>query len=224
MRKILIAAAALGAYAAALYEGASWGSTREERRRPLPSDALCPRSMITTNHAITIDAPPAAVWPWLVQMGWHRGGWYTYRWVDRLLFPANAPSAETVLPELQGLRRGDHIPDGPPETGCHFVVEEIEDHKLLVLRSRTHLPPWPPSRWLDWVWAYTLDDIGAGGTRLLLRTRAELGPNVLVLAYRAMLWTDFVMARSHLQGIKRRAEGTSGANAAYFDPWTRLMS
>jgi hypothetical protein len=207
MRKVLGAASVLGVYAAALYEGAVRGSTREERRRFLPSDDLCPDSMITTNHAITIDAPPAAVWPWLVQMGWHRGGWYTYRWVDRLLFPANEPSAVAVLPELQDLRMGDHIPDGGPETGCSFVVEGIEEGKLLVLRSTTHLPPWPPNRWLDWVWTYTLEDVGDGGTRLLLRTRAELGPAVLVWAYRALLWTDFVMARSHLQGIKRRAEG-----------------
>jgi hypothetical protein len=208
MRRSLVAAGVLGAYAAALYEGAAWGSTREERRRYLPSDDLCPRSMITTNHAITIDAPASAVWPWLVQMGWHRGGWYTYRWVDRLLFPANEPSAEVVLPELQDVQLGDHIPDGAPETGVHFVVEQLEEHKLLVLRSKTHLPPWPPSRWLDWVWSYTLEDAGQGGTRLLLRTRAQLGPAVLVWMYRAMLWTDFVMARSHLRGIKRRAEGT----------------
>jgi hypothetical protein len=209
MRKFLVAAGVLGAYAASLYEGAVWGSTREERRRYLPSDDLCPRSMITTNHAITIDAPASAVWPWLVQMGWHRGGWYTYRWVDQLLFRANAPSAETILPELQGLQRGDHIPDGAPETGCYFVVEELETDKLLVLRSRTHLPPWPPSRWLDWVWSYTLVDTPDGGTRLLLRTRAELGPSVLVWAYRALLWTDFVMARSHLRGIKRRVEAAA---------------
>jgi len=205
MRRWIIPAGVVGAYAAALYEGATWGSTREERARFLPSDDLCPRSMITTNHAITIGAPPSAVWPWLVQMGWHRGGWYTYRWIDRLLFPANAPSAESILPELQDLRPGDHIPDGAPETGCYFVVEELEPHELLVLRSRTHLPPWPPSRWLDWVWTYTLDDAD-GGTRLLLRTRAELGPPVLVWMYRALLWTDFVMARSHLRGIKRRVE------------------
>ena len=46
-----------------------------------------------TNHAVTIDADPADVCPWLTQMGWHRGRSYTDRWVDRLLFPANWPSA-----------------------------------------------------------------------------------------------------------------------------------
>lgn len=59
--------------------------------------------------AITIDAPPEDVWPWVVQMGWGRGGWYTARWVDRLLFPANEPSATTVLPELQDLEVGDFV-------------------------------------------------------------------------------------------------------------------
>ena len=87
--------------------------------------------------------------------------------------------------------------------------EELEADERLVLRSTTHLPPWPADRWLNWVWAYALAETSDGGTRLLLRTRSELGPAVLLWAYRAMLWTDFVMARSHLLGIKRRAERTA---------------
>jgi hypothetical protein len=72
---------------------------------------------VVTNHAITIPAPPARVWPWLVQMGWHRRGRYTARWVDRLLFLGNWPSATRLVPELQRpLRAGDRIPDGPPDT------------------------------------------------------------------------------------------------------------
>jgi hypothetical protein len=62
---------------------------------------------VVTNDGITINAPPDDVWPWLVQMGW---GWYTARWVDRLLFPANGPSATTIVPDLQGLKVGDSSP------------------------------------------------------------------------------------------------------------------
>ena len=82
----------------------------------------------------------SVVWPWLVQMGWGRGGWYTARWVDRLLFPANGPSADRIVPELQHLRMGDFIPDGPPDTECGLVVEVLEPNEALVLHSTSHLP------------------------------------------------------------------------------------
>jgi hypothetical protein len=167
--------------------------------------------MVVTDHAIWIDAHPRDVWPWLVQMGWHRGGWYTYRWIDRLLFPANAPSADAILPAEQDLAVGDRIADGPPSTGCHFTVAMLEPSRLLVLRSHSHLPPWPVDAWLDWVWTYALTPTPDGRTRLHLRTRARLGPAWLAWAYRAGLWTDLVMARSHLRGITTRVERTADA-------------
>ena len=186
--------------------GRTWGSTPEERRRHLPSDDLVPDPTFVTDHAITMRGRSDDVWPWLVQTGWHRGGWYTYRWVDRLLFPANAPSARELLPQYQGLAVGDHVPDGAPETGCFFVVERMERPHLLVLRSRTHVPPRPRTAWIDWVWAWAIDDIGDGTVRVLLRTRGVAGPPWLALVYRAGLWTDFVMGRSHLRGLKQRVE------------------
>ena len=91
----------------------------------LPGDGIVAEPMVVTNHAITIDAPPQDVWPWLVQMGWGRAGWYTARWVDRLLFPANGPSATDLVVELQGLKVGDFVPDGAPETKTGFIVEEL---------------------------------------------------------------------------------------------------
>ena len=80
----------------------------------MPGDDLVTRPSVVSNHAITIDARPDQVWPWLVQMGWHRGGWYTARWVDECLFPENWPSACAIMPEFQVLRVGDFVPDGPP--------------------------------------------------------------------------------------------------------------
>ena len=81
-------------YAALQWFGRTAGATRTERSEPLPGDALVDHPLVRTPHATTIHAPPDRIWPWLVQMGWHRGGWYTASWVDRLLFPANAPSAD----------------------------------------------------------------------------------------------------------------------------------
>lgn len=79
------AAGALGAIAlgeAVLnHLGRTYGSTEEERARALPGDGIVSDPQVSTDHAITIDAPPSAVWPWLLQMGWGRAGWYTARWV-----------------------------------------------------------------------------------------------------------------------------------------------
>ena len=80
--------------------GRGFGATKEERRQCLPGDDLMGGAMAVTTHAITIDAPPERIWPWLLQLGWHRGAWYTAEWVDRLLFPANASSAGHILPEF----------------------------------------------------------------------------------------------------------------------------
>src|SRR5512133_1520985 len=121
---VLLAAAAV-AELRLIYLGQTYGSTPEERRKPLPGDDIVPKPQVVTNHATTIDAPPEDVWPWIVQMGWGRAGWYTARWVDRLLFPANAPSATAVIAELQDLTVGDFVPDGAPETKTGFIVEEL---------------------------------------------------------------------------------------------------
>jgi hypothetical protein len=193
--------------------GRTWGSTREERRRHLPSDDLVPDPTFVTDHAITIHGRSEDVWPWLVQTGWHRGGWYTYRWVDRLLFPANAPSADVILPEFQGLAVGDHVPDGAPHTGCYFVVERMVPPHLLVLRSTTHVPPRPRDAWIDWVWAWAIDDIGEGTVRVLLRTRGAVGPPWLATMHGAALWLDFVMGRSHLRGLKQRMDVAAAMTA-----------
>jgi hypothetical protein len=66
-------------------------------------------------------------------MGWGRAGWYTARWVDRLLFPANGPSADVIVPELQDIKIGTFIPDGPPETKCGLHVEVLQLDRTLVL-------------------------------------------------------------------------------------------
>jgi WS/DGAT/MGAT family acyltransferase len=155
--------------------------------------------------------PPERVWPWLVQMGWHRGGWYTAGWVDRLLFPANWPSATHLVPELQRpLEVGDHVPDGPPDTAW-FVVAHVDPPHLLVLHSTTHLPAAWRARLrasIDWTWTFTLADTDDGGTRLLLRVRGRTRPWWLTAAYVAgLVPADYIMAHSMLAGISRRCDG-----------------
>lgn len=202
--------AVLAGYAAVQALGRTAGARRSDRHRPLPGDALVPRPATVTNHAVTIDAPPDEVWPWLTQMGWHLGGWYTPRWVDRLLFPANAPSAvhlDTAL--VRDLRVGDTIPDGPPGTAW-FAVTHVEPPHLLVLHSATHLPRSWRERYgarIDWAWMFSLTPEGSGRTRLLVRTRAQLAPAWVHAAYTtAVIPADLVMAIGMLRGIKRRVE------------------
>jgi hypothetical protein len=203
--------------AAGQWLGRTAGSTRAERRRLLSGDELVDNPTVVTNHAITIPAPPDQVWPWLVQMGWHRGGWYTARWVDRLLFPGNWPSADRLVPELQRpLAVGDAIPDGPPDTAW-YVVEHVDPLRLLVLHSTTHVPAAWRARLgasIDWAWTFTLDDSGDGGTRLLLRVRGRTRPWWLTVAYiGALVPADYIMAHSMLAGISRRVRRQRAAAA-----------
>jgi len=144
-------------------------------------------------------------------MGWHRAGWYTARWVDRLLFPANWPSANRIIPELQDIQVGDFIPDGAPETQCGLIVERLAPNEALTLHSTSHLP----AAWrmkhkaeLDWSWVFVLlpvDD--ARRTRFLFRSRWTTAPWWLTLGgWLGIVPADFVMARDMLRGVKRRAE------------------
>jgi hypothetical protein len=206
-RTVVAAVAVAAAYAWWHRLGTVSGSTAEERRRPLPGDDLITHPTVVTNHAGHLPAPPEEVWPWLTQIGWHRGGWYTPRWVDRLLFPGNWPSAEHLDPTLvRDLRPGDTIPDGPPGT-AEFVVEQAVPPRVLVLHSRTHLPPGWAQRYgaaLDWVWTFSLEPEGTG-TRLLIRNRGWVAPRWLDLGYRALVVpADHVMARGMLDGLARR--------------------
>lgn len=211
VRRAGIAVAVGAAYAGLQWLGRTHGATRDECRRRLPGDDLVVRPLLTTTHATTIDAPPEAVWPWLVQVGWHRGGWYTARWVDRLLFPANDASADHIVPGLQRLEVGDWIPDGPPESRCGFVVREIDAAHHLVLHSTEHLPPEFAERfgaWIDWSWVFVVEEVAPGRSRFLFRTRARLGPRWLAAGYwLLMIPADFVMARQMCRGLRARVEG-----------------
>ncbi len=185
------------------------GATRSEAHSALPGDELVADPQIQTTRAITIHAPGDAVWPWVAQIGYHRGGWYTNARLDKLLWHIENPSAEHILPEFQRLEVGDIVPDGPEGT-ARFTVAAITPGRLLALHDPdgTHIPN------TDFSWTFVLHEIDAGSTRLILRTRATYPRRwwITPLAYLALGPADYFM--SHvlmLRGIKERAERTSAS-------------
>ncbi len=203
-----VGAVALGE-AALIHLGRTYGATKEERALALPGDHIVSAPNVITDHAVTINAPPTAVWPLLVQMGWGRAGWYTARWVDRLLFPNNGPSADRIIPELQDIGIGTFIPDGAPETKCGLIVEELERERTLVLHSNSHLPmSWRKHATLDWSWTFVLTPLDEGcRTRFHFRSRWTTRPWWLTVGgFVVVVPADFVMSRDMLRGVKMRAE------------------
>ena len=216
MRRATVIIAGVGAvYAALQVLGRRAGSTVAERSAPAPGDDLVRCPQMRTDHAITIDAPPSAVWPWLTQMGWHLGGWYTPHWVDQLLFPDNWRSLDRLDPRLtRDLQVGDIIPDGPPGT-AEYEVARVEQPHVLVLRSTTHIPPGWDTRFgveFLWTWCIQLTELAGGRTRVRLRVRGRGRPWWFIALYTVgIIPADYVMATGMLRGLKRRVE--NGADA-----------
>jgi hypothetical protein len=177
----------------------SWGSTKEERVRPLPGDELSDGGDHAT-QAVTIAAPPEAIWPWLVQMGQGRGGFYTHTWVENLT-GARIRNAETIVAEWQALREGDLIRtywDLP-------LILPLAHHVKTLVGQRTLVLDWRGEG--NGGWTFFLEPVSSGQTRLLLRDHRRrvttwLLPFHLFVAEPLHLYQQLGM----LQGIKERAE------------------
>jgi hypothetical protein len=203
-----------------------YGSTAIERERSLPGDALILRSQMRTTHAITIPAAPSAIWPWLLQMGYGRGGWYIdagwNQWLDENFWqrfvPPEAqaeywPSSETILPEWQDLAVGDTVPDGPPGS-AFFTVAALKPRRNLVLFSASHVQYMTPPFLMDtplavsgqFCWSFVMEELNSGGTRLLLRMSGTMQPTLLhYLSSPIFVTADYLFTREMLLGIKRRS-------------------
>jgi len=185
----------------------TWGATADEVSRAIPGDELLPRPDICSTRAVTIEAPPGAIWPWLVQMGSGRGGAYTYDWIENLL-GLDMHSANAILPQLQGLRAGDLLPLG--EKGPRMRAEVVDRERTLTFRSEDG----------NWVWAFALYP-DAAGTRLVSRNRIAVPDGSIVhrLADRLVMEPgSLVMERKMLLGIKLRAERLATEPVLVDDP------
>jgi hypothetical protein len=173
-----------------------WGASPEEVARPLPGDELVPEPDILATHAVSIAAPAAEIWPWLVQMGQGRGGFYSYTWLENLV-GCRMRNADRIRPDLQHLAVGDRVylhPKAPPLT-----VRIVEPGRALVLSD---------------TWGFFLEPVDGRTTRLLVRGRGrtdgQWGPRrgLLRFLYWRLIFepAHFIMERKMLLGIKRRAE------------------
>jgi len=169
-----------------------WGATAQEVSAEVAGDELMPHADIVATRVVEIDAPPSAIWPWLVQMGPGRGGAYTYDWIERRL-GIDIRNTDRVIPELQHLKVGDEI----PMPGYAMRVERLDPGQAMVVRSSNHA----------WVWSFELRPAN-GHTRLISRNRFDTSalPVKDKLAYPVIEPGSWVMERKMLLTIKQRAE------------------
>ena len=213
-------------------------ASRAERRRPLPVDALIPEPIFTSTHAITIDAPPERVWPWIAQMGAGRAGWYSWDAIDN----GGTPSATSIMPAFQTVVSGDVMPAIPGATDA-FVVAAVDAPRDLVLTV-------PDGRGGNAVaWEHVLDPLPGGRTRLIVRGRASSHwldlaratppaghrrifierayaalatlPRPLLIAFAAL--GHRIMEARHLRGIQRRSTAASARREVSGEAWRKAL-
>lgn len=233
MRKFLFVLAALGIASAVVARSfvirwkATWGVAPGEGERAFPGDDLIPDPDSSETRGIDIEAPPDKVWPWLAQMGFGRGGWYSYDAIDM-----GGSSSRQVLPEFQQLAVGDVLPTYP---GGGFLAKVVDPGRALVLYSDATLAKaqleeakakgaesgtanvrasdavmaasQPPDFAASW--AFVLEPMDGNRTRLLERVRAkfdESGAPWMRYTLPLMGFGVFVMERQHMIGVRDRAE------------------
>ena len=169
----------------------------------MAGDGLLGRWTYSGTMAVTVNARPEHIWPWLVQIGYQRGGLYSYDWLDRLFGYLDRPSATGILPEFQHLAVGDEIPLG---RGPSWPVAAIEPNRALVLDMR-HMDAF------DWVWQFGLYAVDERRTRLVSRTRVRTKSAWARLLTYAIEPAGFLMTRRMLLGLKLRAEALAAARS-----------
>lgn len=213
---VLLASVTVCAVAATRRASLRWGALPAERSRPLPGDEIVRYPDLVATRGITIDAPCSQVWPWLVQIGQGRGGFYSY---DRLedLARLGIRSADRILPEHQDLAVGDtiHLAE---QVG--LVVTTLDVERALVL---SEIPPaagatagaapvgeaaagTAPAMPYEFSWAFVLVPVDERSCRLVVRERYGYAAPWVALLVEPVEWVSLLMTQKMLRGIRDRAE------------------
>ena len=183
-----------------------WGATDAEIARAMPGDEEVQHPTLVGTRAVTIQAPPEDIWPWLVQIGKGRAGFYSYEWIENLM-GLGIQNSYRILPEFQTLKAGDMLPDLGP-------VKAVEPNHYLLLAGQEN--------WGAVSWIIALEPLDARRTRLISRTRYNLHwgtllrvlPPQLIPFYLLFEPGEFVMLRKMLLGIKQRVETYAAEQSA----------
>jgi hypothetical protein len=169
-----------------------WGATDDEVYRPLPGDEVVHSPTFDATRAVTVEARPEQIWPWIVQIGFGRAGWYSYDWLDNL----GRPSSERVVPEWQQIEQGSYVPMGPGEN-MGMGVRAFEANRWVLWGDRKG----------DATWLWMLHPEGEGRTRLITRVRMRYRWTSPTILFSLLVeFADIFMMRKSLLGIKARAE------------------
>ena len=187
-----------------------WGATPDEVNGAMPGDDVVPRAQFNATRAVTIGAPPKHVWPWIVQLGYRRAGFYTYDLIDN----GGQRSAERILEAYQQPAPGDLMPMFKELNGLAiaYTVTAFETDRWMVW---VHRPS--PADAPDSTWTWRLAQLPDGGTRLLTRMKQDYRwktPRLAMFNFVLMELGDFAMERRMLKGIKRRAESAELTRSA----------
>jgi len=179
-----------------------WGATRLESAAPMPGDDVVPQAQFSATRAISIRAPRERVWPWIVQLGYGRGGFYTYDLLDN----DGVPSADRILDEYQDLSVGDLVPMYHEAHGLAIAyrVDSFDRNGWMLWVHRPH-----ENESSDSTWSWRLTHVPGNETRLVTRMKQDYRwetPRLAAFNVVLMEIGDFAMERRMLKGIKARAE------------------
>jgi hypothetical protein len=205
-----------------------WGMTPDELARSWPGDELVPNATSDATHAITIHAPAPRIWPWIVQIGQDRAGFYSYTQLENLV-GCEMRNADQIVPEWQERKVGDMVWMTPKEkfNGVgRMEIAVLQPNRAMILVPPRDVPPSQrPGAGANGTWGFILDPIDEHSTRLIMRGRGERQTRVRdrVLGYAFWEPAHFIMERKMMLAIKERAERDNSPAAAITDSTSEML-